>query len=75
MNKKNEWEKWLKNSIIYYILSFTVKKSIRKMTQKKNWLRIILYYNTIYYPLQSKIIKSSILPSILNQFQIKDSES
>ena len=51
MNKKNEWEKWLKNSIIYYILSFTVKKSIRKMTQKKiDWesYYTIILYTTLY---------------------------
>ena len=62
----------------YYNILYTIiysQKFDKKNDSKKNWLRIILYYNTIYYPLQSKIINSSILPSILNQFQIKDSES
>ena len=47
------------------------KNDSKKLTENHT----ILYYNTIYYPLQSKIKKSSIFPSILHQFQIKDSES
>ena len=60
---------------ILYTIIYSQKIDKKNDSKKKNWLRIILYYNTIYYPLQSKIIKTSILPSILNQFQIKDSES
>ena len=60
---------------ILYTILYSQKIDKKNDSKKLTENHTILYYNTIYYPLQSKIKKSSIFPSILHQFQIKDSES